>query len=602
MLPTHGPSVPFSAELHAKKYRQSGESFRSAMNRIAAALTGPEEFPAFRQALLEMRFLPAGRIQAAVGSPRQVTPFNCYVSGTISDSFVDGPNSIMDMAKNAAATMRLGGGIGYDFSTLRPKGDLIHKLQSYSTGPVSFMHIYDAVCKCVASSGHRRGAQMGILRVDHPDILEFIRAKQPPPETQVLWDMVADMPEGPEKYAAISALQTTLKLTGFNLSVMVTDEFMEARAAGKAFDLRFGGKTYGQIDAGELWDELMRSTWDWAEPGVLYYDTINRMNNLWYCETIAATNPCAEQTLPPDGACLLGSFNLVKYLYKAGDHYAFDGELFQKDIALAVSALDRVIDKALYPLEAQKREALNKRRMGLGITGLANTAEALGFPYGSDAFLHFEANILRMLANESYRASAMLAKERGAFPLFDEEKYLKGVWINETLDADVIDLIRRYGIRNSHLTSIAPTGTISLCADNVSSGIEPVFSYGFDRIIWDEGVQRTERVEDYGVKFLGVRGKTAEQVTVKEHVAALNVAAKFVDSSVSKTCNIPSSTSWEDFKQVYIDAWEGGAKGCTTFRVGGKRSGVLVASEPKPEEQEGLSCSIDPLTGRSNCE
>jgi ribonucleoside-diphosphate reductase alpha chain len=581
------------------------------MNRIAAALKDDDQhFADFRDALLGMRFLPAGRIQSAMGSTRQVTPYNCYVSGTISDSFVDGEGSIMARAAEAAATMRMGGGIGYDFSTLRPRGDLIRKLQSHSSGPISFMHIFDAICKCVASSGHRRGAQMGVMRVDHPDIEDFIHAKQPGKDVQPLWDLVAELPDGPEKSQLIQSLQSTLKLTGFNVSVAITDKFMECVQTGEPFPLTFEGRLYREVDARALWEQIMRGTWDWAEPGVLFIDTINRMNNLWYCETIAATNPCGEQPLPPYGACLLGSFNLVKYIYKDGaGRYAFDWDQYREDIPQVVRAMDNVVDRAIYPLPQQKQEAQGKRRMGLGITGLANAAEALGHEYGSPAFLAFEAEVLDTLRDESYLASAHIAKVKGSFPKFDKDKYLQGQFI-KTLREDVRDAIAKYGIRNSHLTSIAPTGTISLCADNVSSGIEPVFAYSFDRTVIEFSGPRVETVEDYGARVFGVRGKTCSRVTVQEHVAVLTVAAQRVDSAVSKTCNVPSDIGWEDFKNVYVSAWEGGAKGCTTFRLGGKRSGILVAkddgseAEPKaPEAEESASqCRIDPATGRRECE
>lgn len=606
----HGPQVPYSQELHAQKYRGSGESFREAMNRIAAALKDDDQhFADFRDALLGMRFLPAGRIQSAMGSTRQVTPYNCYVSGTINDSFVDGEGSIMVRAAEAAATMRMGGGIGYDFSTLRPRGDLIRKLQSHSSGPISFMHIFDAICKCVASSGHRRGAQMGVMRVDHPDIEEFIHAKQPGKDVQPLWDLVAELPEGAQKQQLIMSLQQTLKLTGFNVSVAITDKFMECVASGEPFPLTFEGRTYREVDARALWDAIMRGTWDWAEPGVLFIDAINRMNNLWYCETIAATNPCGEQPLPPYGACLLGSFNLVKYIYKDGaGRYAFDWDQYREDIPQVVRAMDNVVDRAIYPLPQQKQEAKDKRRMGLGITGLANAAEALGHEYGSPAFLAFEAEVLDTLRDESYLASAHIAKVKGSFPKFDKDKYLQGQFI-KTLREDVRDAIAKYGIRNSHLTSIAPTGTISLCADNVSSGIEPVFAYSFDRTVIEFSGPRVETVEDYGARVFGVRGKACSRVAVQEHVAALTVAAQRVDSAVSKTCNVPSDISWEDFKNVYVSAWEGGAKGCTTFRLGGKRSGILVVKddggEPEadaPAEEPASQCRIDPATGRRECE
>ena len=574
-----GPTMPLSQEIHAEKYREPGESFREAMGRVAASLSdGPEHYHEFRDILLDMRFMPGGRIQAAMGTAKTVTAYNCFVSGTIADSFVHGDGCIMDMAKEAAATMRMGGGIGYDFSTLRPRGSLIKKLRSASSGPLSFMEIFDAVCRCVASSGHRRGAQMGVLRVDHPDIMEFLDAKT-----------------------------NSTQLTGFNISVAITDKFMQALELGRPFELQFNGETYQEVDPVAVWEKIMRTTWDWAEPGVLFIDRINEDNNLRYCETIAATNPCGEQPLPPYGACLLGSFNLTKYLRPktvamvGQARWDFDWEQFKRDIPFVVRAMDNVVDRTSYPLEAQKQEAKNKRRMGLGITGLANAGEALGFVYGSEAFLKFEADVLDELNRLCYTTGALLAKEKGAFPLFDERYGVGGFFDRTFKDSEVSDLVAKHGLRNSHYTSIAPTGTISLAADNISSGIEPVFSHGYDRTInMPDGV-RVERVEDYGVAKLGVHGKTADKVTVREHLNALVVAARRVDSAVSKTCNVAPDTPWEDFKAIYHDAWQAGAKGCTTFNVGGKRFGILVAKDEESNVEEGSACRIDLETGRREC-
>lgn len=563
-----GPTLPISEEIHQLKYRQDGESFREAMSRIADALKDDEaHFHKFRDILLDMRFLPAGRVQAAMGAARQVTPYNCFVSPTIPDSMT----GIMDTAKYAAETMRLGGGIGYDFSTIRPKGDMIAKIGSPASGPVSFMRIFDSVCGTVAAAGHRRGAQMGVLRVDHPDIEDFIRVKQ-----------------------------NTTSLTNFNVSVGVTDEFMKAVKNDTTFDLVWEGRRYKTMNARGLWNEIMRSTWDWAEPGVLFIDRINDLNNLYYCEKIAATNPCAEQPLPPNGACLLGSFNLVKYVFLDDDDtFQFDYEQFVADIPIVVRAMDNIVDRALYPLEPQWKEASSKRRMGLGVTGVANALEALGLPYGSDRFCDELDYLLKLFTNECYRQSAYLAREKGCFPLYNQQAYVQGQFVAR-LDPDVYALIWQHGLRNSHLTSIAPTGTISLTADNISSGIEPVFSYGFDRTIQTPNGPRIERVDDYGLRVFGIRGRTADQCSVQDHLNVLKVASYWMDSAVSKTCNVGSEVSFEDFKNIYMTAYDMGAKGCTTFRAAGKRMGILNVTAP--EEGEGAACYIDPETGKKTCE
>lgn len=566
----YGPTLPISQEIHQMKYRGEGETFKEAMVRVADALKDNEEhYLEFKDILLDQRFLPAGRVQAAIGSPRATTPYNCFVSSTIGDSM----DSITDTIKEAAETMRLGGGIGYDFSTLRPRGSNIASLSSRASGPVSFMGIYDALCKTISSAGHRRGAQMGVLRVDHPDIEEFVTAKN-----------------------------NSHSLTQFNISVGITDEFMEAVKQGKGFNLKFDGRVYKTVDAKALWDKIMRSTWDWAEPGVLFIDTMNKKNNLHYCETIAATNPCGEQPLPPYGACLLGSFNLTKYVkeYEASSGaFYFDYEMFRHDIPHVVRAMDNIVDKAVYPLEEQRKEAESKRRMGLGLTGVANAIEALGLPYGSDGFIKELEYIMTILRNTAYRSSVSLAIEKGPFPLFNEE------YLNSDFTRTLPDFLRSdiaaYGIRNSHLLSIAPTGTISLSADNVSSGIEPVYSHSYDRTIQTYEGEIVERVEDYGLRVFKVRGKTADELDVFDHVKVLTTASKYVDSACSKTCNVGDSVSWEDFKKVYTIAWEEGASGCTTFRKSGKRYGILNADHAE-DVAEGEACYYDPETGRRTCE
>lgn len=873
----YGPTLPISEEIHAIKYRGEGESFKEAMSRIAGALKDSDEhYYSFRDCLLEQRFLPGGRIQSTVGSIREATPFNCYVSGTIKDDSID----IMTKASEAFQTMRLGGGIGFDFSTLRPRGDIIKSLESNSSGPISFMDIFNSVCVTVSSAGHRRGAMMGVMRIDHPDIEEFIKAKQ-----------------------------NTTHLTNFNISVAITDEFMDALKKDTYFSLKFKGREYKQVKAKNLWESLMRSTWSWAEPGVLFIDRINKKNNLYYCEEIAATNPCvagdtpiltdqgwiqiqdtvgqstnvwngfefskvtprvtgydqdmwtihlsdgselrctsahkfilsdgsrveaqhlqlnqaleksnwpvingndklpidyyaqgffsgdgwvksstggqyiglygekrninhqwnemsrktyaiaggyvntdcsqtkeylyftkgtfqnkdfvpmnapinnkrewlagladsdgtvtkdgsiqisskdrnflldvkallntmgangnlkpmrscyrisisathvqtlniptkrlvqvvpsrdasrfvrvtdirysgkedtvycftepkrhsgvfngvytaqcAEQPLPPYGACLLGSFNLVKYIKKDISGYYFDEIQFGMDIYTCIRAIDNVIDIALFPLEQQKQEALAKRRMGIGLTGVANALEVLGFSYGSIEFLEALERILVILRDTTYHASTILAKEKGAFPLYTDE-YLDSEFI-KTLPEGVVNEIKKYGIRNSHLLSIAPTGTISLTADNISSGIEPVFTHEYSRTIKTFDGQRIEKVTDYAYRVWGIKGRTADEITPEEHVSVLNLTSKYVDSAVSKTCNIGDDVTWDQFKNVYILAYEGGASGCTTFRASGKRFGILNATEPTKEEANedndvGTACTFDPETGRKTCE
>ena len=579
----YGPKISISEEIHAMKYRSKGETFTEAMARVADALKDSDEhFESLKKILYTQRFLPAGRVQSAMGAPRRVTPYNCFVSMTIEDSM----EGIMSAAHNAAKTMQMGGGIGYDFSTLRPRGALIKSLESRSSGPMSFMGIFDAVCKTIASAGHRRGAQMGVLRVDHPDIEEFISAKN-----------------------------NSTELTQFNISVGVTDAFMKAVKNDTDFDLVFEGQVYKTVRAKALWDQILRCTWDWAEPGILFIDRINQKNNLWYCETIAATNPCGEQPLPPNGACLLGSFNLVKYIKDnpVSTGYVFDFNKLAADIPHVVRAMDNVVDRATYPLPAQEKEAKDKRRMGLGVTGVANAIEALGCEFGSTYFMDVLEKIMLTIRDGCYRTSVDLAIEKGVFPLYDP-LYLESGFA-KTLPDEIRELIKTHGIRNSHLLSVAPTGTISLSADNVSSGIEPVFSHFYDRTIQTFDGPRVERVEDYGYRDFGVKGKTADELSVFDHVAVLNLASRYVDSACSKTCNVGADVTWEEFKAVYMAAYDGGSSGCTTFRAAGKRYGILnaatseeVADEPQEEaddfvdEKEGGACYFDPATGLRSCE
>jgi len=580
-----GPTIPVAKWADEQKYRQEGEEYGQKVARVAQALSDNQDhFNNFRDILKEQRFLPGGRVQAAAGSYRRVTAFNCFVMKDVPDSMA----GIMDVAKEAAITMQLGGGVGYDFSGVRPRGARIKSIGSQASGPVSFMGIMDATCKTIASAGHRRGAQMGCLRVDHPDIMEFIAAKA-----------------------------NHDQLTQFNISVLVTDAFMEAVKTDSDFDLVFEGRVFDTVRARHLWETILRNTWDWAEPGVIFIDRVNQMNNLWYCENISATNPCGEQPLPAYGACLLGSFNLTKYVYPEHSgantgEFNFNWSQLEHDIPHVVRAMDNVIDETTYPLEEQEQEAKNKRRMGLGVTGLGNVLGALGIRYGSQEAQDFTKKVLRLIANRCYMASAALATEKGSFPLFNKESYLRSKFVQK-LDPDVKETIAKVGIRNSHLTSIAPTGTISLTANNVSSGIEPVFSLSYDRTIQTFDGPMVEKVEDYAYREWGIECDTADSISVEDHVGMLNAAQEWVDSACSKTCNVGDGVTWEQFKDVYLQAYEGGAKGCTTFRASGKRFGILNASasedvvdepEQAPDETvvEGGACYIDPETGIRSCE
>lgn len=569
-----------------EKYCQEGETFKELVDRVAGVTAEDNNhFRVLQDILYNERFLPGGRIQSSVGSLRDTTPLNCYVSRTIPDSL----KGINETIGEAMETLRLGGGIGYDFSTLRPSGDRITSLDSTSSGPVGnsqgnsrgFMDWFDAGCAVIRSAGHRRGAQMGVLRVDHPDIYHFIRAKRE---------------QG--------------RLVNFNVSVGVTDEFMEAVKNNTPFSLRFEGREYEKINARNLWEEIMRNTWDYAEPGVLFIDKINRKNNLYYCEAIAATNPCGEQPLPPYGACLLGSFNLTKYLNFSQDHQygkevikGFNWELFKQDITHVVPMMDNVLDVATYPLEQQKQEALNKRRMGLGVTGLAHTAEVLGFPYGSEAMKSFTEEVLTQLRNTAYLTSIELAAKKEPFPLFDKEKYCNSEFI-KTLSEEIQESVAKHGIRNSHLLSIAPTGTISLSAGNISSSIEPPYTKGnYERNVYrPDGSVSTFNLSDWATDAFGVEPVTSDECSVSDHVDILNICSNLVDSSVSKTCNVGDNVSFQEFKDVYMKAYEGGASGCTTFRAAGFREGIMSKTASEKNIEEGSACYIDPDTGQRSCE
>lgn len=611
-----GPTLAVSDQTHYDKYRGPEESFRDAILRIAHGMASDDKhFYRLKSILGDMSFLPAGRIQSAVGSLRKVTAGNCYVSRTVEDS-MDG---IMQAAHECAMTLRQGGGWGCDFSTIRPTGDRIASLDSQASGPVSFMEIFNSTCETIKSAGHRRGAMMGVLRCDHPDILHFIRCKRAPNQTQVLWDAAEAETDTLKRQAMFNALQSTLRLTNFNISVGVTDEFMHAVEHDLEFELQFEGKVHSKIRAKDLWSEIMRGTWDWAEPGILFLDTINKMNNLWYCETLAATNPCGEQPLPPFGVCMLGSFNLVRYVVRRQDKLVFDFDAFRSDIPAVVEGMDNIFDFATYPLPQQRDEQMNKRRMGLGVTGVANALEALGCPYGSPDFLDVLEKVMTILRDTAYDASSDLAKSEGSFPLFDPDRYLDSGFAH-TLPSNLRDKIHSQGIRNSHLLSVAPTGTISLTADNISSGIEPVFAYEYERKIYMPSGQQTFTMQDYGLARFGVRGKRSSECSIDDHLNVLAVASRLVDSSCSKTSNIGPEITFGDFQDIYMRAWKLGLKGFTTFRPDGKRMGILTAPKIETKVGDSLSreegeipalssgamtngaCVYDPETGMRTCD
>lgn len=541
-----GPILPISIEIGQQKYLQKGENHDQGMARIANHLADNDEhYKRFYKLCVQQKFLPAGRVQSSSGAVREVTAFNCFVSDTFPDSF----DGIMAKLAEAGKTMRLGGGIGYDFSTLRPRGSIIKSLDSQSPGPVTFMDLFDSLCATISSAGHRRGAQMGVLRVDHPDIVEFVNAK---------------------------TNRTNLK--HFNISVGVTDKFMQAVVDGTTFELVFEGKVHEVIDARNLYDQIMRSTWDWAEPGILFIDKMNRKNNLWHIETIAATNPCGEQPLPPYGACLLGSINLVQYIYvnERGTR-VLDLDQMAKDVPDIIRAMDNVVDRTIYPLPEQEKEAKDKRRMGIGITGLANAMEICGYAYGSRKGDRFVRKVMKFLRDAAYNASIDLAIEKGPYPLWDVRALESEFFL--TLPEKIRERARIHGMRNSHLLSIAPTGTISLYANNVSSGLEPPFLLEYERTIQEFDGERKEIVRDFAYQFYGVEGKTADKLTPMEHLKMLTTVSEFVDSACSKTINVGDSTTWEEFKDIYKKAWLDGASGCTTFRASGKRYGILNAIE-----------------------
>ena len=572
-------SAPIAEQIWDMKYRLKTaddepidacveESWRRVAKDLARVEAEPDIWEEkFYAALEDFKFLPAGRIAAGAGTQRKVTLFNCFVMGTVPDDM----GGIFDMLKEAALTMQQGGGIGYDFSTIRPKGALVKGVAADASGPLSFMDVWDSMCRTIMSAGSRRGAMMATLRCDHPDIEDFIAAKSDP-----------------------------ARLRMFNVSVLVTDPFMAAVKADDDWDLVFEGRIYKTLSARKLWDQIMQSTYEFAEPGVIFIDRINQANNLSYCETIAATNPCGEQPLPPYGACLLGSINLARLVEAPFERGAqLSAAALQDLVATAVRMMDNVVDASNFPLEAQALEARNKRRIGLGVTGLADALLMLGLRYGSEAAARQTEDWLHAIARAAYLASVQLAKEKGAFPLFEADPYLASGAM-QGMDEDVRAEIATHGIRNALLTSIAPTGTISLYAGNVSSGIEPVFAYAYTRkVLQKDGSRSEEEVVDYAVQMWRDKFGDAElpdyfvnaqTLAPKDHVKMQAAAQKWVDSSISKTINCPEDISFEAFKEVYSAAYESGCKGCTTYRpnaVTGSVLSVSESSETTPETDQG---------------
>lgn len=544
-----------------KTIEDSWRRIATAIAEVEAPDLREEWIERFYGALEGFKFLPAGRILAGAGAKRNVTLFNCFVMGTIPDDM----SGIFEHLREAALTMQQGGGIGYDFSTLRPKGAPVKGVGADASGPLSFMDVWDAMCRTIMSAGHRRGAMMATMRCDHPDIENFIEAKR-----------------------------EAGRLRMFNLSVLVTDAFMTAMKEDAPWELKFNGTTYRVVQARELWDKIMRATYAFAEPGVIFIDRINQRNNLHYCETISATNPCGEQPLPPYGACLLGSINLTTLIRDPFEETAhLDVAALDELVRVAVRMMDNVVDVSNFPLPQQTHEAKAKRRIGLGVTGLADALIMCEARYGSRKAIDLTRQWMKTVQRAAYLASVELAKEKGVFPLFERDAYLKGESIRE-LDQDVQDAIATYGIRNALLTSIAPTGTISLFADNVSSGLEPVFSFKYTRnVLMPDGSRQAEEVTDYAYRlFRRIKGENvplpdyfvdAQTLSPADHVVMQSTVQTYIDSSISKTINCPVDLPFDAFKDVYIQAYETGCKGCTTYRPNDITGAVL---EVKPKEKE----------------
>ena len=595
---------PISRDVLAEKYFKPGESsLEQLYGRVARALASVEK-PELR-AEWEQKFLTnlhvgaigAGRIMSAAGTDIQATLINCFVQ-PVGDAIQgvddEGYPGIYEALREAAETMRRGGGVGYDFSRIRPKGAFVKGTHSIASGPCSYMNVFDQSCSTVESAGSRRGAQMGVLRIDHPDVAEFITAKRTPGR----WN-------------------------NFNVSVGVSDAFMQAVAEGTDWELVHKAKpgqkvlegggyqradglwVYRKLPARELWDTIMQSTYDFAEPGILFLDQIGRDNNLNYCEKIEATNPCGEQPLPPYGCCDLGPIiltNFVRNPFGAGGDAAFDFDAFEQVVATQVRALDNVLDVTFWPLEQQRNESADKRRIGVGFTGLGNALTMLKLRYDREDGRAMATEIARRMRDAAYRASVELAKEKGAFPKFKADGYLAEGTFASRLPDDIQADIRQHGIRNSHLLSIAPTGTVSLAfADNASNGIEPAFSWGYKRNKREaDGSKSSYTVEDHAFRLYRSlvdstvssddTGKLPEyfvnalEMSAQDHVAMMEAVQPFVDTSISKTVNIPEDYPYDSFKDLYRQAWQAGLKGLATYRPNSILGAVLETTPAKKDE------------------
>ena len=586
---------PISREVLMEKYAKGGETTASQVRaRVARALAAAE--PEARRAHWEARFLeaqelgfiPAGRINSAAGTSLTATLINCFVE-PVGDSItevVDGKPGIYTALAEAAETMRRGGGVGYDFSAIRPEGALVRGTQSRASGPVSYMRVFDKSCETVESAGSRRGAQMGVLRCDHPDIERFIHAKD-----------AGD-------------------LTNFNISVGVTDEFMRAVEADREVELAHkaepaddvkqagayqradGQWVYRKVRARDLWDQIMRSTYDHAEPGILFLDRANADNNLYYCERLEASNPCAEEFLPSYGCCCLGSIDLTRFVRKPFSEVArFDYEAFGNVVAVAVRMLDNVLDVTPWPLKQQDEESKAKRRVGLGYTGLGDALAMLRLRYDTADARSVAARLSEFMRDTAYNASIDLAKERGSFPLFNRDLYLSGGNFASRLPEAIKQSIRKHGIRNSHLLAIAPTGTISLAfADNASNGIEPPFSWTYTRKKrMADGTHQEFRVEDHAWRLyrhlFGAEAKlpgyfvTALEISADAHQAMVAAVAPFIDTSISKTVNVPEDYPYAEFEDLYMKAWKSGLKGLATYRPNTVLGAVLTPEATKEPAQ-----------------